>query len=132
MPPPITTLLTPSKDPFDSIRNYAAAVMQKETPPAAIPNSVIPTSFFDGIKATRRIVQPKAIREEDGTAMVSFTSDEIRALAAPFAYTLIGKFSGDIPLISELAPALKAHNFKGKFTVSFMDMRHVEIGRAHV
>lgn len=48
-------------------------------------------------------------------------------MAAPFAYTLIDKFSNGIPSIAEISPSLRDLKLKGRFTVSFMDYKHVII-----
>lgn len=64
------------------------------------------TSFFGGMSSHRKIVQPKKFVEEGGADFVSFTQDEVTALSAPFAYTLIGKFSKGVPTIADIAPAL--------------------------
>lgn len=58
---------------------------------------------------------------------MTFSHDEVAALSAPFAYTLIGKFSNGVPSIAEIAPTLRDMNLKGRFIVRFMDYNHVII-----
>lgn len=125
----VDALLTPSRDPFNSIRNYVA-VVRGDNPTVSDPATSVKsssTSFFDGVSNIRKIVQPKIISKEEDTAFVNFSSDEVNALSAPFAYILVGKFSNGVPRIAEVAPALLDLKIKGRFEVSFMDYRHIYI-----
>lgn len=48
-------------------------------------------------------------------------------MSESFSLTLVGKFSYGIPKIYEVTKMLKEQSFKGSFTVSFMDKRHVVV-----
>lgn len=122
-------LLTPSKDPFNTIKNYVA-IVEGDKSTAQVPklsSQPPPTSFFDGLTVKTKLIQPKLANQEEDTAFVSFFTDEVVALSAYFVYTLVGKFSNGVPGIGEVAPAIKDLKLKGRFTVSFMDYRHVII-----
>ena len=56
-----------------------------------------------------------------------FTDTETEVLAAPFRFTLVGKFSHGAPSYSMLHKLIAGTGIKNKFTVSMLNSRHVLI-----
>lgn len=79
------------------------------------------------MKRARAIVQPKSSSVHNGMPSLNFPSGEVEKLEESFSLTLISKFSYCVPKIIEVTKMLKNLGLKGRFTVSFMDLRHVVI-----
>lgn len=65
---------------------------------------------------------------EDGKPAISFSSEKVTALFAPFNLTLVAKFqSKSPPRINEIMPEFKKLNLKRGFSISMLDNRHLLI-----
>lgn len=86
---------------------------------------------FSGVLAsspplpTSSFLKPRAAYR--GEPAVSFSDDEVQALAAPFKFTLVGKFSRGHPSMEALRKDFTAVGFRGPFTLALLDQRHVLI-----
>ena len=60
-----------------------------------------------------------------GEPAVVFKADDIAAVANPFRYTLVGKFSKGRPLLPDLRKFFSTLDLKDMISVGLLDARHV-------
>ncbi|KAL6517057.1 hypothetical protein OROHE_018017 [Orobanche hederae] len=113
-----------------------AAVVQKG-PGVSVSRNAAPDQVLNlGTFAANKLVQKSfhdngtpetfgQIREVGGQKVIFFTASEIKELAAPFEYTLIGKFSHGFPSMKTLKLKLSELNLVSNFSVSLLEYRHV-------
>ena len=75
---------------------------------------------------TSEVVQVQArMTTHRGEPAVVFSAAEIAAIAAPFRYTLVGKFSKGRSLLPDLRKFLSTLDLKDTASVGLLDARHV-------
>lgn len=92
-------------------------------------NGTQPSLSFQSLKNNnRKLIQEKEGYVLEGKPAISFSSEEVSALASPFNLTLVGKCLGKTPpKISEIMHEFKKLNLKQGFSISFLDYRHLII-----
>lgn len=127
MAPP---LVPPSTINFGS---FAADQVVNSFAPATTATSVVKVAAsnhqfnFGNMDSVRSVVQPKSPETFNGMPSIAFPQSEVLKLSESFDLTLIGKFSYGIPQIFDITKMLKDCNLKGRFSVSFIDKRHISI-----
>lgn len=82
---------------------------------------------FGDMDSSRSVVQPKSIESFNGMPSITFPDSDVLTLSKSLDPTFVGKFSYGIPKIGDVTDMLKDSKLKGRFTVSFIDKRHVAI-----
>ena len=72
-------------------------------------------------------IQLRPVTTYKGEAAVIFSKEDADRLAAPFRWTLVGKFSHGRPTLEDIRKFLASLNLRDHVTVGLMDYRHVLI-----
>ena len=62
-----------------------------------------------------------------GEPAVVFNAADIAAIASPFTFTLVGKFSRGRPLLPEVRKFFSSLDLKDSVSVGLLDARHVRL-----
>ncbi|XP_027060814.2 uncharacterized protein [Coffea arabica] len=87
---------------------------------------------FETVRTTEDYITASPIRVRPvttykGEAAVIFSKEDADRLAAPFRWTLVGKFSHGRPTLEDIRKFLASLNLRDHVTVGLMDYRHVLI-----
>ncbi|KAL2251862.1 UNVERIFIED_CONTAM: hypothetical protein Sindi_2308500 [Sesamum indicum] len=79
------------------------------------------------VAASPTTIAGDSVWADDKGPTLVFTDAETEALAAPFQFALVGKFSHGTPLYSNLHKLIAGTGLKGDFTVSMLNSKHALI-----